>query len=145
MAGLRFQVQGVQEVKREMGRLGRQANDAFQMALFIEGSDILRKSGFLVPVDLENLKGTGAVNQRRKHGRIEVIISYGGKEAPYAVVQHERLDYKHTPPQQAKYLSQPAMEAVRTMGSRVARMVKAFGATGTRAVTSSRSGGTTFF
>lgn len=142
---IKLDVRGIREVKREMRRQGKQANDAFQMAMFIEGSDILRKSGMLVPVDFGILKGTGKVIQRRAHGRVEVMVSYGGKEAPYAAVQHERLDYRHTPPQQAKYLTIPAMEAVTGMATRIARRVRAFGATGTQAVTSSRSGGTTFF
>lgn len=138
---LKVKVVGTKKVRRELGDLVKQKHEGFKMALFLEGHDILRKSGLLVPVDFSNLKGTGTVKAVPGHRRHMVIISYGGPNAPYAVVQHERMDFKHTPPQSAKYLTIPFLAAVRTMGPRMAKRMKVLGRT---AVTSSRSGGTIY-
>jgi len=46
-----------------------------------------------VPRDRGDLAGSGRVEG--PDGNDEVTLSFGGAAAPYALVQHERLDYHH--------------------------------------------------
>jgi len=48
--------------------------------------------GHGVPRDTGTLAGTGAVE---KVNAVEVELSFGGAAAPYALTQHERMDYHH--------------------------------------------------
>lgn len=50
-----------------------------------------------VPVDIGTLRSTGRVTGPVSGARGPTVLwSYGGPAAPYAVVQHERLDFAHT-------------------------------------------------
>lgn len=49
--------------------------------------------GHGVPVDKGILRASGMVEQPEP---LAVDISFGGAAAPYALVQHERLDFHHT-------------------------------------------------
>lgn len=50
--------------------------------------------GHGVPVDDGILRGTGRVDGPNSQGDVE--LSFGGPTAPYAIVQHERVDFHHT-------------------------------------------------
>lgn len=45
-----------------------------------------------VPVDTGTLRSTGRVVEDGK----DILLVFGGSAAPYALVQHERLDFQHT-------------------------------------------------
>lgn len=51
------------------------------------------RKGKGVPRDLGTLASTGQVTGPQQGG--EVILSFGGPAAPYALIQHERMDYSH--------------------------------------------------
>ena len=65
--------------------------------------DLLGKAVELAPVDKGDLKGSGSV-------KIEKNIASVGFEEPYAIKQHEHLEYEHPKGGQAKYLEQPFRE-----------------------------------
>jgi len=50
------------------------------------------RPGHGVPVDEGTLRGTGRVTNVEGG----VVLSFGGPAAPYALDQHERLEYRHT-------------------------------------------------
>jgi hypothetical protein len=54
---------------------------------------------------------------------VSVTLSYGGPASDYAVVQHERLDYKHSVGG-PKYLERPLLEAASGMGERIAKKIR---------------------
>lgn len=66
-------------------------------------------SQMYVPVDTGNLRATGLIRVTEEGNTIVGNINYGGPDAPYAAIVHERMDLRHTPPTRAKYL-QSAME-----------------------------------
>lgn len=66
------------------------------------GQDLQQKSGDQAPKDTGDLRGNCAVNP----GNLEVEVGYN---LPYAVRQHEELDYNHTDGK-AKYLEDPYNE-----------------------------------
>lgn len=52
------------------------------------------RAGHGVPVDRGVLRSTGRTTGPDSAGTVR--LSYGGAAAPYALVQHERLDLRHT-------------------------------------------------
>jgi hypothetical protein len=104
-----------------MGEAGQQAAKA---ALYQEGEAIMTESKRQCPVDLGNLRATGHVSQpEMQQGHITVTLAYGGPSATYAIVQHERLDFRHTVGK-AKYLEDPMLAAVNGMEARLRARIK---------------------
>lgn len=73
--------------------------------LLLSAEFLLSEANKLVPLDEATLQNSGraAVDEEAMEG----IVSY---DTPYAVVQHERLDFVHRNGRQAKYLEQPWRE-----------------------------------
>ncbi len=92
---------------RVRGRLylrghARAAIEARIEASRMAAEHILGVANDLVPLDEGPLQNSGHV--RVSPGGAQAQIYY---DTPYAVVQHENLDYRHAPGRQAKYLEQP--------------------------------------
>lgn len=69
------------------------------------------------------LRASGRVSEPVRDGvNISVILSFGGPAIPYAVVQHERLDFFHTTGQ-AKYLESVLNESRPYMARRLAARI----------------------
>lgn len=71
---------------KDVGKATRQIADEIH-------ADCASRPGKGVPRDTGNLAATGKV--RGPDARSRSTISYGGTAAPYAMAQHERLDYHH--------------------------------------------------
>lgn len=116
---------GEEALQNKLRTIARKFPDEVERALFIAAGEILTdsKENF-VPVRLGTLRGTGIVlAPERKAGRlIEVTIAFGGPSAPYAIVQHENLDYVHRVGE-AKYLERPLMNAVSGLAKRLAQII----------------------
>ena len=82
------------------------ASKRAEQALFQGAEEIFNESQRQVPVRDAILKGSG----NTKHTPGLSVISYGGAAKAYAIVQHERLDYKHPKQGKAKYLEDPMTE-----------------------------------
>ncbi|MGW0869949.1 hypothetical protein ACWD3Z_05585 [Streptomyces sp. NPDC002740] len=67
--------------------------------LLLGAEHVLGVSNDVVPLDEAALQrsGTASVDE----SSLTAMVSY---DTPYAVVQHERLDYRHAPGREAKYL-----------------------------------------
>jgi hypothetical protein len=79
--------------------------EAGEHALQVCGQDLKGKSVPLAPVDTGDLRGSCNVSKPRKIKRsIFVNVGYN---TPYALKQHEHLEYKHPKGGQAKYLETP--------------------------------------
>ncbi len=117
---------GTEKVMKALQALGERAQKAMGAALYQEGNDILRAAKIITPVKTGVLKGSGFVGMPQYSGAsVTVDIGFGGAASAYAVIQHEELDYKHTPPTQAKYLEQPFMAAAKNgMGQRIANKLQ---------------------
>jgi hypothetical protein len=63
---------------------------------------VLAESRAIVPLDEATLErsGVASVDERQ----LEAVVSY---DTPYAVAQHENLQYRHAPGRTAKYLERP--------------------------------------
>ncbi|MER6832709.1 hypothetical protein ABT320_01745 [Streptomyces cellulosae] len=82
---------------------GAQAAGAMRAAgargLLLGAEHVLGLSNDKVPLDEGFLQSTGTASV--DEGDMTAMVSYDG---PYSVVQHERLDYRHAPGREAKYL-----------------------------------------
>lgn len=119
-------VEGIDEFKANLAALNEALPNDLAKELYREGEEIMTASKErYVPVDDGVLKGSGFVAKpsfvgSNQFGKIiTVSLGYGGPAAAYAVVQHERMDYKHTVGG-AKYLELPALERAPHIGENIA-------------------------
>ena len=88
-----------------------QIEQAVQKAGLLTGEHILEESNRIVPLEYGDLQRSGHVDQQ---GDVVTV----GYSTPYAVIQHENLEYNHAPGRSAKYLEKsannagPAIEAI---------------------------------
>lgn len=125
LSGVGFQVHGIRELQATFAKMGISFEKAMARALYLEGNIIMGKSkGFFVPVDHGPLKTSGHVQlpQMESSGPL-IVLGYGGPAVKYAVVQHERLTYKHKVGQ-AKYLEIPALDRAAVMDQSVAARLR---------------------
>lgn len=79
--------------------------------LYQEALKMMAVSQRQVPVRWGVLRSTGHVYPPQQRGKaVEVVLAYGGPAAPYAWVQHEKLELRHDAPTKAKYLEDPVMD-----------------------------------
>ncbi len=84
---------------------------------------IYDESQRLVPVDTRTLKRSGFVEVRSGKTQHTVVIGYGRYGRPhYAAMVHERMDFRHAPPTQAKFLEQ----AISSKGGDFSRRVQLY-------------------
>lgn len=122
----RFRLTGADRLARKLGQLAasRLVREAAARGLFQASESILTASKPLVPVDTGALRASGFVEPPNPRAELmQATIGYGGPAAPYAVVQHERVDFRHVVGQ-AKYLEQPLLEAAPRVPRQIARHVR---------------------
>jgi hypothetical protein len=103
----------IQSFRREGKRIARAARSLARghaIGLRMIGEEIMAdvknsRPGRGVPVDTGALRSTGRVEGGLSGPAIlaRVTLDFGGPAAPYALIQHERLDYHH-PVGEARYL-----------------------------------------
>ena len=108
-----------------LAAISQKAAPAAGRALVAEAEAIMTRSKqSFVPVDTGVLRASGHVSMPDVSGDdVSVTLSYGGPASDYAVVQHERLDYKHSVGG-PKYLERPLLEAASGMGERIAKKIR---------------------
>lgn len=84
---------------------------------------LLKASQKLVPVDTEALKKSGRVEVKGVGLNATATVEYGGSDAPYAYIVHERLDIPHEPPTQARYLADAVPKVRGTMTAAIRRQL----------------------
>lgn len=99
-----IEVIGIDAVQRNLNSMFEQIEDLIPRALTDVGLDLLGKAKLLAPIDTGDLRGTGAMNI--ESNKTAVI----GFTEPYALRQHESMEFHHPLGGQAKYLEQPFKE-----------------------------------
>ena len=110
--GFTFKLSGVKETLNNLQLLGVDVNKATARAVFATAQAIAHRADDLVPVDTGVLRSSQDVTRTKSFTQKDIrsVISYGGPSAPYAIVQHENLEYEHPKGGQAKFLEQPFLE-----------------------------------
>lgn len=80
---------------------------------------LLAEAVKIVPLDEATLQDSGkaTVDEEKLEGKVTF-------DTPYAVVQHERLDFHHPNGRKAKYLETPWRENAETFGQLIAYQIK---------------------
>jgi hypothetical protein len=102
----RIRIRNTAEVARKIEALARAGGDNLISGMRIVGETIMTdvkasRPGSGVPVDTGALRASGRVSGPDSGGT--VTLSFGGAAAPYALRQHEELNYRH-PVGEARYL-----------------------------------------
>lgn len=101
-----IRITGIDRVIKANGKATKKIKRLVDDALVKCAEVLLAESQKLVPVDTEALKKSGKVVKNDKKGlAASATVEYGGPEAPYAFIVHERLEIYHAPPTQARYLA----------------------------------------
>jgi len=80
----------------------RELRAAAARGLVLAAEHVLTESLAVVPLDEGALQNSGTASVDA--GDLTAAVSY---DTPYAVRQHEELDYRHAPGRTAKYLERP--------------------------------------
>ena len=130
---LRGEIIGLEQVEAACQRIGDNAPQALAGALFREMEAIITDSKTIeprVPVGSPpedkhpgTLRDSGHARMPRIHGAVVTVEGgYGGPAIPYALAQHERLDYRHPHMgEAAKYLEVHFLRRALTMDSHIAQ------------------------
>ena len=93
-----------------MRRAVQHIDNATPDAILFGLEPIYDESQRLVPVDTGRLKRSGFTAARKRAGGATAEIGYGRFGRPfYALFVHERMDVRHAPPTQAKFLETAVM------------------------------------
>jgi hypothetical protein len=117
-------VVGLEKAIAAAEAFGRRTAIELGGALFREAESIMADSKLEVPVDTGALRSTGHVElPRRENSEIVVECGYGGPATPYALRQHEELEFRHRVGK-AKYLSDPFNRHTKGMDERLAADIR---------------------
>lgn len=123
---VRVDLRGDAELHAALNILGVQGQMAIARAIYESAEKIMAASKRIVPIDTTTLQKTGHVQvPKMSGGLISCRLGYGGAAAPYALEQHENLDFKHKPGRQAKYLEGPALAMTPEIPREIGKQVRA--------------------
>jgi hypothetical protein len=100
---LNYSVEGLADIQKAFNRKISKVESYTPNALMDVGNDLQGKAQQLAPVDTGDLRGSAYT----KLGKNSVEVGFN---TPYALRQHEELNYRHPRGGQAKYLEEPFKE-----------------------------------
>jgi hypothetical protein len=120
---------GLEQTQRALLATAQDIRKGMTNAMWVEMNGVINDSQTLsptVPVDKGDLKNSKFVTQPVvTPNLIRVECGYGGAATPYALRQHEELDYRHDGAGEgAKYLSTHFERHIPTMDRRMANHVR---------------------
>lgn len=117
--------QQMESIRKNLLSVIRKIENATVPALIHGMQPIFDESQVLVPVKTGELKRSGFLVAERRGGGVSAAIGYAKKGNPmYAIIQHERLDFSHTAPTQAKYLEEAVNRHLDKIQPRVAAFIR---------------------
>ncbi len=91
--GIHFE--GMKELEQRLAKADSRVMFEVKKQLFKDATEVLNQSRALAPFDTGALAGSGSLQMRGSLKNPEAEITYGGPAAPYALVQHENVDFYH--------------------------------------------------
>jgi hypothetical protein len=88
---------GIEDIVAAFSWAPEQMRQAVNQAITAAATDVGLEADNLVPEDTGALRSSQNIGIRDKGEVIEAEVSYGDTATPYALVQHERLDFWHPP------------------------------------------------
>ena len=99
-----FRLTGTQAMAKAMEKAAKNGRNGAVRGLELGARQVLDVSNSQVPHEVGDLERDGAASV--DSATLKSAVSYGrnAETAKYAVPQHERMDYRHDPGRNAKYL-----------------------------------------
>lgn len=97
----------------------RQMREGAARGLLLGAEHVLQLSNEVVPLDESELQRSGTASVDSPS--LTAMVSY---DTPYAVAQHERMDYRHAPGRSAKYLEHSLNAAREDVAAIIAAQVR---------------------
>lgn len=96
--------------------------EAAKYSLERSATDLQKKSSDQAPVDIGDLRANCNVGPIKETGTgISITVGYS---LPYAIRQHEELDYRHPKGGKAKYLEDPYNENINSYRNDLAQSIR---------------------
>lgn len=105
------------EVTDHVPQVTAQVLRAAEQAVGDAAEHLLTEANKTVPLEEGALQRSGTVT----HEGLRAVVSY---DTPYAVVQHERTDYRHDPGRRAKWLQLTFQEQAGRVGKFIAQRIR---------------------
>ena len=122
---------GTAELRAKLKAAGPLAMTALAAASLEEMEKVMAEAKAITPVQKKKglpggtLRSSGTVLPPKIGARsVTTVAGFGGAAKAYALVQHERLDYKHNPGQTAKFLERPFLAHSKMMPRSLAKGVE---------------------
>lgn len=118
------QILGGEKLLAALTKIAQELPEQTAAALLEVGEEIMTdaKENY-VPVDLGALRASGFVRSDLSFKDYTIKLGFGGPSAPYALIQHENMQYRHTTGG-PKYLERPVMARAGNIGRDVASKVR---------------------
>lgn len=118
---MKITVEGLPKLQAILKDIPIQANEAVFKELGLITQDLKGKSQRLAPKDLGDLRGSAFAEVNRT--LLLKIVGTTGFTEPYALRQHEEMDYHHADGQ-AKYLETPYKENADKYANSIGKAIK---------------------
>ncbi|WP_282698225.1 hypothetical protein [Streptomyces sp. CC208A] len=106
-------------IRFDGGPAARELRTAAARGLFLGAEHVLSLSDEVVPLDEAALQRSGVASV--DESSLTAMVSY---DTPYAVVQHERMDFRHAPGRTAKYLERSLNAGRQTVRALIAAQLR---------------------
>ena len=93
MTGIKLE--GMRELENRLASADTRVLAAVRKQLFKDATLVMNESRALAPFDTGALAGSAALAMGGSIKSPEAQITYGGPSAPYALAQHENVDFYH--------------------------------------------------
>ena len=100
-------MRGIDNVMRNLQAKINEIKDATKEAVNEVALDLIGKAKERAPLDTGDLRGSGFANMTEGNNKYKAKVGFS---EPYALEQHENLQYQHPRGGEAKYLENPLKE-----------------------------------
>lgn len=103
MASVSVKIEGLEKIRAAIEKAKKRGVEAVASALYVAAGVVMTEAKQRAPVDLGPLRNSGYVTLPEASSAPQVELGFGGAAKEYALIQHERLEFKHEVGE-AKYL-----------------------------------------
>lgn len=106
---INIEIEGMDELKAVLQKIPEAVRDAAENSFRKSILDLQGKAQILAPIDLGDLRGSAYSDVGFTEWGLEAVVGF---TEPYALLQHEDMEFNHPKGGQAKYLEQPLKENI---------------------------------
>lgn len=116
-----IEIEGMDELRAVLQKIPEAVRDAAEASFRKSILDLEGKARELAPIDLGDLRGSAYSDVGFTTWGLEAVAGF---TEPYALLQHEDMEFNHPKGGQAKYLEQPLKENIAQYTADLAETIK---------------------